>query len=436
MSELRWFEVKLDTLRLTKSGRRGWPAGMSSAKSRMKEECLESLVAYNLDVLFPGEGLLLVNTQAQMNRTADVTAVDPLGILRVIEVKKTPVTRDDLEDQVISYAVGNASLADWQYTMADEVTFLPEQVALAIEGFRCNVRAKGIGRQAVADALPDAGWKTLDRFEQAHLKVNALRAGRGSRPAPKPLHDRRVQRVCKRLYPVWLRHLAFGDPAEMVERIVRERWGHSPTVQATEFTLIAPGVSEGEKAAAKLKAQAGSALERSKVCFNLIDAELRHDSAKSGVRRALLRWQPCRRTIDAERLRTLVALKNQACRRDPKAGRFYCDVLGWYIYWEDLSDAALMRVDTDKDDRLVLATTSGQMTQGLAELRTRRSKKLAELVKRLRRLKPQRYNAGGDLTVPLRKRDLGRVCSLLVGYYHLARSLGLDDVYRWHRRPR
>ena len=58
----QWFDVDLDELRLAPSDVSGWPSGMTSAKTRMKEEALEFVMAVNLDVLFPGEELLLVVT--------------------------------------------------------------------------------------------------------------------------------------------------------------------------------------------------------------------------------------------------------------------------------------------------------------------------------------------------------------------------------------
>ena len=45
MSKLLWFQVELDTLLLQSLRIDNWPAGMESTKSRMCEECLESIVA-------------------------------------------------------------------------------------------------------------------------------------------------------------------------------------------------------------------------------------------------------------------------------------------------------------------------------------------------------------------------------------------------------
>ena len=58
-----WFEVGLDTLRLKQVDMDSWPEGMTRTASRMKEECLENVVALNLDLLFPGEDLVLVGNQ-------------------------------------------------------------------------------------------------------------------------------------------------------------------------------------------------------------------------------------------------------------------------------------------------------------------------------------------------------------------------------------
>src|SRR4051794_27790164 len=185
-----WFEVNLDTLRCKPGRLRAWPAAMSTAGSRMAEECLESAVAFNLDVLFPGEDLLLVDTQSALSRAADVTAVDPLGLLRVMELKKTPAGRADLEGQVVSYAVGDQPVAAWAARMAEAVTDLPpERVQLAVEGFRGNRQVKKMGRGDVEAVFPDAGYRRLNRFDRARLMVNALRGWRGARPAHPADHE-------------------------------------------------------------------------------------------------------------------------------------------------------------------------------------------------------------------------------------------------------
>src|SRR5688572_26493576 len=83
MPDVQWFNVGLEKLDLRPVEGGGWPAAMRSTRARMCEECLESLVALNLDALFPGEELLLLGTQSQIQPVADVTAIDRLGILRL-----------------------------------------------------------------------------------------------------------------------------------------------------------------------------------------------------------------------------------------------------------------------------------------------------------------------------------------------------------------
>jgi len=88
----QWFDVDLETLRLREVHLNGWPDGMSY-RSRMKEECLESVVAFNLDTLFPGEDLLLVCTEFGAWKAADLLAVGPFGYRRLMELKKRPMAR-------------------------------------------------------------------------------------------------------------------------------------------------------------------------------------------------------------------------------------------------------------------------------------------------------------------------------------------------------
>lgn len=59
MQEPIWFDIDLETLRLQEISLRRWPKGLTY-QDRMQEECLESVVGFNLDPLFPGEDLLLV----------------------------------------------------------------------------------------------------------------------------------------------------------------------------------------------------------------------------------------------------------------------------------------------------------------------------------------------------------------------------------------
>ncbi len=130
MSEALWFDVQLETLTLVPRKAHAWPAAMKTVKSRTCEECLESLVALNLERLFLGEELLLVATQSQISPMADVIALDMLGTLRLMELKKTPVRRDELEDQVLSYGVAGHDLHRWQDQLARATTDLPERVAI------------------------------------------------------------------------------------------------------------------------------------------------------------------------------------------------------------------------------------------------------------------------------------------------------------------
>ena len=132
---------------------------MDRPQARMKEECLESVVAFNLDLLFPGEDLLLVNTQSKLMAVADIVAIDPLGILRVMELKTKPAKRDDLEKQVISYAVGTDGPFNWLDAMAKDITFFPEAVVMAIEGSRQTSKRRRSAKALLKKRFPRSGGK-------------------------------------------------------------------------------------------------------------------------------------------------------------------------------------------------------------------------------------------------------------------------------------
>ncbi|MFW6135968.1 MAG: hypothetical protein ACOC7N_04015 [Chloroflexota bacterium] len=171
MTDIRWFEVDLKTLRLEEVDLNGWPDGMTSRKTRMQEECLESVVAFNLDMLFPGEDLLLVCTQFTAPASGDILALDPFGQLRLLELKKTATSLAGLENQVISYGIDRDRLPPWEELLARSIPGLPERVEVRLEGFRANERTQTLGRQFVVENTPDGldgAWYRKHGRERDH----------------------------------------------------------------------------------------------------------------------------------------------------------------------------------------------------------------------------------------------------------------------------
>ena len=181
--ETVWFEVGLDSLQLEPANLSGWPQGMSRAGSRMQEECLESVVAFNLDVLFPDEDLLLLGIRPVGWRSPDVLALDPLGFLRLMELKPKPTRFSDLRDQLLSYGLARETLTAWEDLTAKDFPDLPERIDLSLEAFRLNARAENLRTEYVKEHTPGAlsePWDSKNRFEKYHARATALRAARGA----------------------------------------------------------------------------------------------------------------------------------------------------------------------------------------------------------------------------------------------------------------
>ena len=153
MKGIQWFEVDLETLRLREINLTGWPDSMPS-RNRMQEECLESVIAFNLDALCPDEDLLLICTQFMAQDSGDILALDPCGYLRLLELKKEPTSLAALENQVVSYGIDRDRLPTWEELMARGIPGLPERVEVRLEGFKANVRTQEAVRPAAHARCP------------------------------------------------------------------------------------------------------------------------------------------------------------------------------------------------------------------------------------------------------------------------------------------
>ena len=222
-SKTVWFEVGLDTLRLKQVDMDSWPEGMTRSGSRMQEECLENVVALNLDLLFPGEDLLLVGNQFPDWGEADILAIDRFGLLRLMELKKGPANLGALQEQAIGYGLARDYMPGWKEHMARGLPYLPERIELGLEGFRLNARAEMLGAKYVTKHAPDllpAPWRRLNRFEKAHILANTLRRRRGVPPGSGALENPFVHEVVDRLYGIPSAELASAEPARARDRIL------------------------------------------------------------------------------------------------------------------------------------------------------------------------------------------------------------------------
>lgn len=438
MCEPRWFDVELDTLALQPAALTDWPLPMSAPTARMLEESLESVVSFNLSELFPGERLLLVNTQHQIMNVADVLAVDPVGWVRVMELKKQPAGRGDLEDQVISYALHRQCQRPWPDLLAEALPELPERTALALEAFRSNRRSKSLGGAYASTHGFTGRWNDMDRFGKARVLCNSLRRERGEPPADDldPLARTDVRVVARRAYGIDLARLDLSDPTAAFRAVV-ERWtgGYAPAAAGREFTVIAPRLAGTSEEQGRLEARGAF--------FNLIDAELRHEPDGQGrVSRAVLRWAPVRRTADGAAFRRAAELAAAMRRLHPDVPLPRFDLLNggrtrwWHWHGDDRFRLSMeQEAGGPHSGEAVLATAASWLTEGMADLRRPRMDALKALLQALGPTAGARpFGGSGEICVPL-SGDMTAAAHLAAEYYKVLEQLGCFEPYRWHRRP-
>jgi hypothetical protein len=431
MKGAQWFDVDLETLRLREVTRNGWPDGISY-KSRMKEECLESVVAFNLDILFPHEDLLLVGADFLAWKSGDVLAIDPFGYLRLMELKRAPTKLEELENQVVSYGIDRDRLPPWDVRMARVLTSFPERAELRLQGFRANQRTEKLGEGYVERHTPgalDEPWECKNRFEKAHLVSNALRATHGTPPAPPILQNTAVNSLTTRLYDMPLADIALDDPDQAVREIVAKKWGEAPSAAGTEFTLIAPDLSR--------RVSAGIPLEKRGARFHIINAELRHSSGQSGMERALLRWEPVHRTTTTYHIQTAVTLYQHLHEIRPEAASLQCSPSYRGFYWHDFDQVYLWVREISRGEWIV-ETRFDSLTEGLADLKPKWRAGMRKLRQRLREQNDEiRQSSRDKLLAPWDIDNLQPATMLFAGYYDMLEEEGFFDLgkYRWYRRP-
>lgn len=428
---VQWFEVDLERLQLQAVELDKWPDGMT-AGTRMQEECLESVVAFNLDTLFPGEDLLLARVGGTAWRASDILAVDPFGYLRVMELKKTQTSRGDLENQVISYGINRAGRPPWQEQLAQALPYLPEHVDLRLEGFKVNGRTRTAGGAFVKRHAPeilDRAWDRYDRFDKAHLLANTLRISRGAAPGPPAYERSAVADVIYRIYGVPLVDLSLSDPGEGAQQIVDETWGGAAPEAGTEFTIVAPGLSRRVEDAIPLEERGAD--------FNLVDADLRHAAGPAGVERALLRWHPVHRTIPTRHVRTATALRNLLRDSHPEAGLLQYRSSSRRFYWNDFRHMFMGLEENESGDPIAV-TGFDALTEGLAEWKPRWRAGMRKLRQTLPDQNDSIRRGGGDrLVAPWDIDNLRPAAALFAAYYDMLEEQGVFDLDKnaWYRRP-
>lgn len=320
-----FYDVNLSNLALGESTHSTWPSTHQNLRCRMVEECLESVVATNLATLFPGERTLLVGTQDQLNSAADVTAIDSLGLVRLMELKQSKIRSAELVNQVIAYAVGQVSVAPtaWRTSFQRTVTELPERVQLSAEGVRQNRRTKG--------EIPEHArtrWRSHHLITQLLESVNHYRAMRSAPSGPVGLESPEVLQAVVRILGTECTSAEFGDVPALVERVLSTR-DVDVMRQFTEATMIAPAFDQDV-------GEATRGLEERGVLTNRIEGEIRQGSDGT----VILRWEPVARTVPSNIWVTLNRTQRWLSEHHPNVPRlvwrYRRDFRGFLFGWRNL----------------------------------------------------------------------------------------------------
>ena len=370
----QWFEVDLNTLKLVPAELQDWPPDMQSSRSRMLEENLETVVAYNLDVLFPGERLLLVKTQFRISAEADVVAIDPLGFTRLMELKITPVRFEEVWAQALAYGIRAVSQApdSWHNELGEALQSLPEDLGLLSEALRVRGRTTDLGRKWISKQglHLEKAYARHGFHERLRLLVNTMRRQRGVDGVTVGVGDPVVVSAVERTYDLPAGRLDLSHPMESVEEVLT-RWGGRRSRAGAEITVIAPGVNNEENLAELKRVEARHA------GFHLIDAELRWDGRPPNPR-VVLRWCPGYRTTPSEHHRFAIRVRDELARSNPAAATFdwsYVKRPKRRITWGH--QRRLFAVTDHENGEL--ATGAEWIVDGIAHLRTKRESLMHQL---------------------------------------------------------
>jgi hypothetical protein len=230
------------------------------------------------------------------------------------------------------------------------------------------------------------------------------------------------------VYGVVPADLDLSEPAAAFKAVVAQWCGFAPPTAGREFTLIAPKLVEAGEDPGRL--------ERRGAFFHLLDAELRHEAAGEAVRRAVLRWQPVRRTAATADFRMAAALARALRRAHPEVPLPRFDLLDagkqqwWYWHGEDR-----FRLAAEQDGgQPVLVTAASWVTEGFADLRQPRLTLLRDVLRELAPVAARPFGKNGEICAPL-VGDFAAAAELAARYYDLLDRLGCFSPYRWHRRP-
>jgi len=349
-----------------------------------------------------------------MTEKADIAAMDPLGCLRLFELKNKRAQEKELIGQALSYSLAEIQMGDlrWQEELAGQLPDFESRFAVYHEGFLLNERVKGMGHKALRADFSESAWRSYNRFEQNKFRVEELRRRRQENGCLDiKIND--YSNLFLRVFGISPQQLDLGD-AQSASRVLLQKRNIQLTRRSIEVVMVAPGITVPEKS------NLSGILTERKVPMLLVDGELRRESHNGVTTRALLRWEEKYRQINSVNRRLMIGFKRKVEALCPDAAKFR-----WHsdwgkhegVYWND--DYFHLLINFQKG---LIYTGSHWLTEGLKDLVPKRKaglKKVLQLT--IPDITP--YGSSGNLQAPFIEGNLDAAARLTVEYYKLKEVL-------------
>ncbi|MFH1469410.1 MAG: hypothetical protein ABIO70_33805 [Pseudomonadota bacterium] len=395
---------------------------------RMMEECIESVVAANLSILFPDEDILLVNAQDSLLRDADILAIDPIGCVRVFELKRVPVRKTDISNQAFSYGLAVAGMPSdyWITKLANRLPCWPEEQRLARLGVALNVRTKNLGPKYASLNGYHGNWAKLTRFSRAEILAGLLES---HLPSPNALTSSGLLEIIKRTCAgVDIFGTDLSQPLVAAERVLRS-WGSMPSARSLEVLVVGPSADS------RAVISGLHDIDSRNVDYALIDAELRpcHDASSNIA--GYLTWRVVRRSISNDVRIAAVALQKAlhagGSHRELRLVRFTLRGRNVPRMVSGHGPFHAMLSFVDEGGQLRLETETDSLTEGLSLAGSEYHSALIRLKERFVDIDPQWRTSGRRLSVPLTP----FTTTFVEAYFAECERVGLLSATAWSRRP-
>jgi|GEM_PF-5147291 len=422
------YSIDLDTLRAR-------PTDAPIPKDRavtLPEECLETAVWANLDVLFPDEHLLLVRVQDSLLRDADILAIDPLGCVRVFELKKTPVRVTDLEAQAVSYALTmiEGPSTGWASLLAARLPRWEADVALARLGIHLKLRTKNL-RKAIVEELGGnaTAYSKLDRFDKAKVMIDLLSAQLGGSA---PTLDGLASIITRTNLGA---DMAGVEDPQAAAQVILDRWSRLRPARSLETIVVGPGATalEGDDRVKVLQGRG--------VNYCLVDATLTAEMRDGRAFRVVLDWsgldhgRTIQSSVRAAAARLQFAMdelggpeEGITLRRFTLRGKHRARILAGNSL--PVFQHAMLTAEEDEGG-WYLRTQADSLTEGLAGTRLHRKQSLARLCADYGALGVHPFGSSGELRMPFEPSS----AAFVNAYFREAARLDLTDPTAWSRAP-